>query len=71
MEGFKENFENAIQKEHEIYVRKLEFENEDLKRKLDNLFVNLNIISRLTNDERTAAVITDIITMTRQNALTI
>lgn len=71
MDDFKEKFEEEIKREHEIYVRRLEKENVDLKNKLDSLLFNLNIVARLTADEKTSSVIIDIITAIRQNSLTI
>lgn len=67
MDGLNEKLNEEIQREHEKYVRRLENKNQKLSNSIDNLLFNLSIISRLTNDEKTAAVITDIIATTRQD----
>lgn len=67
MDDFKEKFEEEIKREHEIYVRKLEKENQKLRNSIDNLFVNLNIVAILTTDIKAAGVIKDLVTITRQD----
>lgn len=67
MDNFKEKFEEEIKREHEIYVRRLEKENQKLRNSIDNLFVNLNIVVTLTTDIKAAGVIKDLVTITRQD----
>lgn len=67
MDDFKEKFEEEIKREHEIYVRRLEKENQKLRNSIDNLFVNLNIVAILTTDIKAAGVIKDLVTITRQD----
>mgnify|MGYP001767898780 CR=1 FL=1 len=58
---FKEQMERDLEIEHQNYMRKLEYENRELKYKFDSLMVNLHIIATLTSDEKTSAVINDVI----------
>lgn len=67
MDNFKEKIEEEIKREHEIYVRRLEKENQKLRNSIDNLFVNLNIVAILTTDIKAAGVIKDLVTITRQD----
>lgn len=67
MDNFKEKFEEEIKREHEIYVRRLEKENQKLRNSIDNLFVNLNIVAILTTDIKASGVIKDLVTTTRQD----